>query len=79
MRMGRMEQKEKREQDQWHQLAFHSKHVPEPHAPAVEWPPIMETECSSVSSDSLEEYAEDFRIDKLAVKTALQVQTGRDR
>lgn len=79
MRMGRMEQKEKREQDQWHQLAFHSKHVPEPHAPAMEWPPIMETECSSVSSDSLEEYAEDFRIDKLAVKTALQVQTGRDR
>ncbi|CAE6930367.1 unnamed protein product [Symbiodinium sp. CCMP2592] len=41
MRMGRMEQKEKREQDQWHQLAFHSKHAPEPHAPAVEWPPIM--------------------------------------
>ena len=30
-------------QDQWHQLAFHSKHVPEPHAPAVEWPPIMAT------------------------------------
>ncbi|CAE7611189.1 unnamed protein product [Symbiodinium pilosum] len=80
MRMGRMEQKEKREQDQWHNLAFHAKqHGTEPHESpgTLEWPPVLETECSSVSSDSLEEYAEDFRIGKLATRTALEAQRAR--
>mmetsp|Transcript_61639 Transcript_61639/g.144526 ORF Transcript_61639/g.144526 Transcript_61639/m.144526 type:complete len:527 (-) Transcript_61639:44-1624(-) len=73
MKMGRMQQKQRREQDEWHSLAAHPKFQSrEASTVPADWPLVHETECSSVSSESLEEYAEDFRVDRRQIRASFQ-------
>jgi len=76
MKMGTMEQKHPTEQEPWHHLAFSRQvEVVNSAASAVEWPVVQESECSSVSSASLDECAEDFCIDRHQTQSTFRALT----
>lgn len=73
MKMGAMEQKHPNEQEVWHHLAFSRQTMAaNSAASAAEWPLVQESECSSLSSASLDEYAEDFCIDRHQTRPVFQ-------
>lgn len=74
MKMGAMEQKHPNEQEVWHHLAYSRQTMAAANsaASAAEWPLVQESECSSLSSASLDEYAEDFCIDRHQTRPVFQ-------